>query len=85
MAAYEDTMVRCACEQKEWYGPLREHLHQARKTGTAPLFDTRRWVQNFEAALALLVSSEEARRADVRVQDVQQQTATGTRTQEERL
>lgn len=48
MVEYEDVMVKCATDH-EWYHSITERLNQNRHT--SPLFDTQRWVRNWEVGL----------------------------------
>lgn len=53
LSDYKDRMVKCATEQRSWFDKeikarLDKHLNQL------PLFDTRRWVRNFETALQFI-------------------------------
>ncbi|KAL7533235.1 hypothetical protein ACHAWF_004407 [Thalassiosira exigua] len=48
LGGYEDAMVRCASDDR-WFEGVRDRLLANRDE--APLFDTDRWVRNFEAAL----------------------------------
>mmetsp|Transcript_19591 Transcript_19591/g.46993 ORF Transcript_19591/g.46993 Transcript_19591/m.46993 type:complete len:142 (+) Transcript_19591:2152-2577(+) len=52
MTRYEDAMVRCALDE-EWFGAIVERLVSNRDT--SPLFDTKRWVSNLEAAFGKMV------------------------------
>ena len=49
MREYADVMVKCAVHS-EWHTSIRQQLVNSRYT--CPLFDTRRWVENLELALA---------------------------------
>ena len=66
MSEYEDLMVQCASNQA-WFTSVQEKLRDRRST--SPLFDTERWVGNYEAALMELVLNENARGMDLRVVD----------------
>ena len=47
MTEYEDGMVRCALDE-EWFSALCQQLKASKDS--SPLFDTKRWVENLEAA-----------------------------------
>jgi hypothetical protein len=48
MAQYENMMARCALDE-DWFYTIRQRLLTSRDS--SPLFDTKRWVENLEAAL----------------------------------
>ena len=47
MTEYEDGMIRCALDEK-WFGTISQQLKASK--ASAPLFDTKRWVENLESA-----------------------------------
>ena len=47
MTEYEEGMIRCALDE-EWFGTICQHLKVSKDS--SPLFDTKRWVENLEAA-----------------------------------
>jgi len=55
MKIYEEMMIKCAT-RTEWYNSVRSKLKASRET--SPLFDTRRWVKNFELSLKHISSVE---------------------------
>jgi len=55
MASYEDIMVKCATDHK-WFTDITERLKVNRRT--SPLFDTQRWVRNWELGLLEAVTKE---------------------------
>jgi hypothetical protein len=48
MAEYENVMTKCALDE-DWFYIIRQRLLASRDS--SPLFDTKRWVENLEAAL----------------------------------
>ena len=62
LAAYEDCMVRCV-QDPNWYATLRQRLRDAtnannNNSGTlSALFNTQRWVDNFEIGLEEMVKT----------------------------
>lgn len=55
MKDYEDCMVRCV-QDPSWFRGIQEQLLRSRSQSR--LFDTQRWVENFELGLQYLVSTE---------------------------
>ena len=48
MAQYENLMAKCALDE-DWFYSIRQRLLASRDS--SPLFDTKRWVENWEVAL----------------------------------
>ena len=63
---YEDIMIRCATDH-HWFTAMKNRLKI--NGSTSPLFDTNRWVRNWEAGLTEVSTNANSRGRDVYVVD----------------
>jgi protein O-GlcNAc transferase len=62
LSSYQELMIQ-AVTDRVWFGNSVEHL--IRTKSSCPLFDTQRWVENFELALRQIGLGDASRKADI--------------------